>query len=596
MLKKWEDLSIKWSPKVWEAIKSLGFPTMTPVQAATIPLLLNMKDVAAEAVTGSGKTMAFLIPIVEILSRRPERLKKSDIGALIVLPTRELALQISDVLNDLLRNIPEITNILLIGGNNIDDDVEKFRKHGGHIIICTPGRLTDLLSRKQDINLALNLKTLEVLILDEADRLLDMKFRDSIDVILGYIPRQRRTGLFSATQTKEVQALIRAGLRNPVLVNVTEKVAESTPILLSNYYVITKNNGKLGTLLALIRNKRMQKVIVFLPTCASVEYWSDILPKLLPERKVLSIHGKMKGQRKNVVQLFKTSTEVVLLCTDVLARGIDIPEVDWVLQWDPPSSASAFVHRVGRTARQGHLGSAIVLLLQTEEAYVNFLLRNQKVKLEQIDDLSTDQQVNECISTIRSVLQKDRCLMEKGTRAFVSHVRAYSKHECSLLLRVKDLPLGAMASTYGLLQLPKMPEFKNRDTSDFPQLLDFDTNSVPYLDKQKEAVRLEKLVSYKETGVWPGLKRKLHQKPTESWSKTKQLKDEKKDRKKKRKEAKVLKRLNDKETAVPKKQRRRKGGLSEQDMAELVRDIAVLKKFKKKKLSNEDYDREMGLD
>lgn len=591
MHKKWEDLSIKWSPKVWEAIKSLNFPTMTPVQSATIPLLLRMKDVAAEAVTGSGKTLAFLIPILEILLRRPERLKKTDIGALILLPTRVLALQINEVLNHLLQKIPEISTLLLIGGNNIEDDISKFKKHGGHIVICTPGRLLDMLTRRQDINLSLCLKSLEVLILDEADRLLDMKFRESIDVILGYVPRQRRTGLFSATQTKEVQALIRAGLRNPVLVNVTEKATESTPILLSNYYVITKNNGKLATLLSLIEMKRMMKVIIFLPTCACVEYWSEILSKVLANRKILSIHGKMKSKRKNVVESFKNAEEAILLCTDVLARGIDIPEVDWVVQWDPPSNASAFIHRVGRTARQGHLGSAIVLLLESEEAYVNFLERNQRVRLKLLSDPSTDKQVQENIATIRSYLEVDRSLMEKSTRAFVSHVRAYSKHDCSLLLRVKDLHLGSMAATYGLLQLPKMPELKNKDVSDFPLLPAFDINTVPYIDKQKEIVRLEKLKLYKETGLWPGLKPKLHQKPTQSWSKTIQLKADKKQRKMKRKEAKKQQSLKTEPTI-----KRKRKGISEEDMAELAKDIAVLKKFKKKKLSNEDYDKEMGLD
>lgn len=243
MSKKWSDLNVTFSQVVKNSIHSFNFPTATPVQAAVIPLLLNKKDVTAEAVTGSGKTLAFLIPLVEILLRREEKLKQHEIGAIVISPTRELAIQTSEVLNAILNHVLNLKQILFIGGNSVDEDVQNFRKLGGNIVICTPGRLEDLLTRNVDLNLAGAVKSLEILILDEADRLLDLGFRGSLDTILSYLPRQRRTGLFSATQTRELQSLVRAGLRNPVMVVVKEKQAEATPLLLNNYFTVINAEG-----------------------------------------------------------------------------------------------------------------------------------------------------------------------------------------------------------------------------------------------------------------------------------------------------------------------------------------------------------------
>lgn len=564
------------------------------MQAYTIPLLLKKKDVAAEAVTGSGKTLAFLVPIVQILKHREESegWKKHQIGAVVIAPTRELALQIKTVLDCLLKYVTNLTQMLFVGGNSIEEDVKSFQENGSNILICTPGRFEDLLTRRKDLNLSGSLKNLEILVLDEADRLLDLGFEKTINTILSYLPRQRRTGLFSATQTKEVEDLIRAGLRNPVLVSVSEKATQSTPELLNNYYIITRNNGKLATLISFIETRKVQKGMIFFPTCATVDYWSKVFPFLMDKTlnlPILSIHGKMKHKRDKVMDKFREAENALLLCTDVMARGIDIPEVDWVLQWDPPASASAFVHRVGRTARQGQMGSALILLLENEEPYVNFIESNQRVKLKELEDTVTDQKVNEIVEKLRNLQKKDRAIMEKGNLAFVSHVRAYSKHECSLILRVKELPLGAMAMSYGLLKLPKMPELKHQDISNFSEVLDLDINKIAYKDKVREKIRLQKLQQYKTTGIWPGRNKKIVKKATESWSETKLKKNEKHDRKLKRKQIKELK-VNKNE--LSKKKRK---GISDEDLEELKKDIAILKKFKKKKLTDEDYEREMGM-
>lgn len=172
------------------------------------------------------------------------------------------------------------------------------------------------------------------MIFDEADKLLELGFQKSIDNILSYLPRQRRTGLFSATQTEAVEDLIRAGLRNPVLVSVSAKAAQSTPVSLKNYYILTQSNGKLATFITFLEVHKVKKGMMFLPTCATVDYWFDIFSHIVPKELnilLLAIHGKMKGKRNKVLDKFRVTEKALLLCTDVMARGIDIPEVKYFL-------------------------------------------------------------------------------------------------------------------------------------------------------------------------------------------------------------------------------------------------------------------------
>nr|CAD7411853.1 unnamed protein product [Timema poppensis] len=218
--------------------------------------------------------------------RRDEALKSHEIGAVVISPTRELATQTSEVLQHFLGFIPGLSQMLMVGGRGVVKDVSEFRDKGANIVIATPGRLEDLLMRKHDINLPSAVKTLEVLILDEADRLLDLGFDKSLTTILSYLPKQRRTGLFSATQTKEIEMLIRAGLRNPVIVSVKEKnsnrlaageEALSTPLTLCNHYMMCEADAKLATLLGFVRTHGSKKYMLFLSTCACVEYFTVVL-------------------------------------------------------------------------------------------------------------------------------------------------------------------------------------------------------------------------------------------------------------------------------------------------------------------------------
>ncbi|XP_051641580.1 ATP-dependent RNA helicase DDX55 isoform X2 [Manacus candei] len=553
----WGSLPVPLSPGVLRALRELRFHQMTPVQSATIPLFMNNKDVAAEAVTGSGKTLAFVIPILEILLRREEKLKKMQVGAIIITPTRELAIQIHEVLSHFTKHFPMFSQILLIGGRNPMEDVEKFKEHGGNIIVATPGRLEDLFRRKADgLDLASCVKALDVLVLDEADRLLDMGFEASLNAILDFLPKQRRTGLFSATQTQEVENLVRAGLRNPVRISVKEKgVAatntQKTPTRLENYYM-----------------HKQEKHLVFFSTCACVEYYGKALESLIKQVKIMSIHGKMKHKRNKIFTEFRKLPGGILVCTDVMARGIDIPEVHWVLQYDPPSSASAFVHRCGRTARIGNVGSALVFLLPMEESYVNFLSINQKCPMQ---EMKPQTNVLDLLPKLKSMALADRAVFEKGMKAFVSYVQAYAKHECNLIFRIKDLDFASLARGFALLKMPKMPELRGKCFPDFTPVT-VNTDSISFKDKNREKQRQKKLEQQrKEREENEGKKKFIKNK---AWSKQKAKREKKK--------------------KVTAKRKHEEGSdIEDEDMEELLNDTRLLKRLKKGKISEEEFEKKL---
>ncbi|KAL0818597.1 hypothetical protein ABMA28_009030 [Loxostege sticticalis] len=600
--KLWSKVEPPLSEPVLNCIKKQEFSSMTPIQAAVIPLILTCKDVVAEAVTGSGKTLAFVVPMLEMLLKRQRLegpLRKDSIYAVVISPTRELATQIFKVIEQFLQE-PELAHFtlsILVGGRSIDVDAESLKK-GSQIAVCTPGRLMDLLTERKNLNLPVKMKELEFLVLDEADRLLDLGFHGTLAAILQYLPRQRRTGLFSATQTKELQDLVRAGLRNPVVVSVKEKSTISTPILLENYYVIVEPQDKFLFLLNFIRNRKMVKGLFFLPTCACVDYWAHVLPGFLPDKKIFAIHGKMKNNRSKILESFRNADNTILLCTDLLARGLDIPEVEWVLQWEPPTSPSALVHRVGRTARGGAAGCSLLPLLPSEDTYVPFIKTNQLVELkdwrQSRDEIKISEKLRDkVLSLLHEQQLKDRATYEKGIRAFVSHIRAYSKHECNLLLRLAQLPLGHIATSYGLLRLPKMPEITQEHRDQFigpKEPIDF--TKLPYKDKKREFFRQKRLEDLKEAGGEAKLKNKSKKKmvQTKPWAQAKLNKEERKEKKKKRKEQKQ------KVVAAGKKRGKKRRAVTAEEIAELAEDVALIKKLKKRKITEEQFDKAFDTD
>eukprot|EP00249_Psilotum_nudum_P014508 c24857_g1_i1 orf=83-1495(+) len=454
------------SQETLQVLGGLGFSYTTPVQAATIPLLCTHKDVAVDAATGSGKTLAFLVPLIELFRGIAQPLKAHQVGAVIISPTRELAAQIFHVAEPFVASLTNVTAVLLVGGTDVTADVQKLKEKGANILIGTPGRIDDIMDRAN----FLDYRFLEVLVLDEADRLLDMGFQQQLSSITSRLPKQRRTGLFSATQTEAVEELAKAGLRNPVRIEVRTEAKSSclgeknvacskTPTSLSIQYLESEADEKPSQLVQFLSDFSSKKVIVYFMTCACVDFWGTVLPAL-PSLKyipVVSLHGRMKqSAREKALARFAAMPVGILFCTDVAARGLDIPGVDWILQYDPPQDPNVFVHRVGRTARMGRSGNALVFLLPKEDAYVEFLTI-RRVPIEKKEKSQTAQDV---IPLLRAAAMEDRDVMEKGVRAFVSYIRAYKEHQCTFIFRWKELEVGKIAMGYGLLQLPAMSELK----------------------------------------------------------------------------------------------------------------------------------------
>ncbi|GAX83788.1 hypothetical protein CEUSTIGMA_g11213.t1 [Chlamydomonas eustigma] len=514
------------SEKTLEVLEALNFQTCTPVQEATIPLFCGNKDVAVDASTGSGKTLAFLVPVVEKLRRLEEPLTKHQVGAVIISPTRELARQIFTVAQPFFQSVQGLTAQILVGGTDPALDVSHFKEQGAHVLVGTPGRIDDVIKRCGTS--IMDFKRLEVLVLDEADRLLDMGFKNQLDTIMACLPKQRRTGLFSATQTEAVEALARAGLRNPVRVNVAvtsanrqagaglsstsgADVMQKTPTGLNIQYVVCEADQKLQELVLFLQKYSSQKIIVYFLTCNCVDFASIALKKLgpqhLPGLQFRALHGRMKqAARESTLESYTKLQAGCLLCTDLAARGLDIPDVNWILQFDPPQDPSSFVHRVGRTARMGRIGHALVMIMPHETSYVEFL-QLRKVPLLEVDRLGgmIDESVSRepaqgfpktigpqdpLLQVLRKEAEADREVMEAGTRAFVSYVRGYKEHHCKYIFRIQDLNLGRLATLFALLRLPKMPEVKKArgQLEHFtPSLVNPDT--VKFKDKAREKQR-----------------------------------------------------------------------------------------------------------
>lgn len=504
----------------------MNFTRMTPVQASTIPLFMAHKDVVVEAVTGSGKTLSFIIPVVERLLKLEEPIKKHHVGAIIISPTRELATQIFNVLVSLLEFHPpsagfkraldssedavttgeteisasalKIIPQLLLGGSTTPaQDLSTFLKTSPNVLVSTPGRLLELLSSPY---VHCPQSSFEVLVLDEADRLLDLGFKDDLTKILNLLPKQRRTGLFSASVSEAVDQIIRVGLRNPVRIAVKVKGANGvedkrTPASLEMRYAVTPASHKLPALAALLErlDTLPSRTIVYLSTCAAVDYFQALLPAILPEVVLVPLHGKHPAnvRQKNFTRFVNSVSPALLLTTDVAARGLDIPAVDLVVQIDPPSDPKVFLHRCGRAGRAGRKGLSVVFLLPgREEDYVSFLnVRQTPIDLLTKPDVSVSR--DNCVATedkFRKIVLTDRTLHEKAQKAFVSWVRSYSKHQATSIFRISDIDWSDHANAWALLKMPKMPELKNwdRSTFDAPTV---DWDAYAYKDKQREKQR-----------------------------------------------------------------------------------------------------------
>lgn len=574
---------------ILDAVSSMGFARATPVQASVWPLFGGgNKDVVVEAVTGSGKTLSFLLPLVHRILRQDEPTKRHHVAAIIVAPTKELAGQIHGTLTSLIAFHPTSAELLphlsgeekrpettepvvvpqlLSGGSTITtaQDLSFFLRASPNVLISTPGRLVELLSSP---HVHCPQSSFEVLILDEADRLLDLGFKADLQRILSRLPKQRRTGLFSASVSEAVGEIIRVGLRNPVKVAVKVKSLKTggiieerrTPASLQMSYLTTPASHKIPSLAQILEklDPRPQKSIVFLSTCAAVDYFSHLFPVVLPEGfDLVPLHGKYdaKVRARNFTKFLNSAQPSVLLTTDVAARGLDFPQVDLVVQIDPPSDPKSFLHRCGRAGRAGRKGLSVIFLQPTEEDYISFLdVRKTPITpLAHPKILVTDAEVSTTTERMRDTVKQDRALHDKAQKAFVSWVRSYSKHSASSIFRVGDLDWTDLGHAWGLLRLPKMPELKQFKGDRFLGV-DLEWDSYAYAKKDREKQRQAALHAPKDgDGAATAEEHKEKRKRNaEAWSGKHEMEDireQRRDRKKRKREAERRQGLTEEEKA-----------------------------------------------
>ena len=617
--KSFEALTPELSAWVLDYARSMNFARTTPVQAMAIPLLMGNKDLVVEvsrrhhlclgsilyafadcsnkAVTGSGKTLSFLIPLVERLLKSQEPNKKAHVRSIVIAPTKELATQIYQVLQELLAfhdpsaarlkpptldedgmdivteeckvSGPAVIPQLLIGGRaKLHEDLATFSRIGPNVLVGTPKRTLEVL---QSSKVILKRHWYDLLVLDEADRLLDSNFRQDLQKLLDLVPKERRTGLFSASVSEAVNELIRVGMRYPFKISAkvrskTGALDKRTPESLKLAYLVVKPSRKLACLKKILQERDADKTIVYVSTRAGVDYWHHILPAVLGTT-VFTLHGDQKAdlRAKNLRKFRDCTLSAILLTTDVLARGIDIPDIDLVVQLDPPTQPKDFIHRCGRSGRAGRRGMALAFLNEgSEEDYIRYLnVQGTTVEPYPASPMISEEDGLDGLKQIREILQTKRELHDRSQKAFVSWVQAYTKSLPSDIFSVRSLDWAETGRAWGLLRWPKMPELKryypqavaNRSYElDLPA--DFDLGNLRYADAMREETR-QAVMAARARGERPALSKSnggkladLQRRKDRAWSSQKEaksLRDTRRERKHVRRRAERIEKMDDAE-------------------------------------------------
>ncbi|CAJ2634920.1 unnamed protein product [Trifolium pratense] len=431
--------SLELSKSTSKAIMDMGFQNMTQIQARAIPPLLNGKNVLGAARTGSGKTLAFLIPAVELLHKLNFN-PRDGAGVVVICPTRELAIQTHDVAKELLKYHSQTLG-LIIGGSSRKSEAQHLAK-GVNILVATPGRLLDhLQNTKKFIH-----NKLKCLIIDEADRILEANFEDELKQILKILPKDRQTALFSATQTKKVEDLARLSFQEtPIYIDVDDGRKKVTNEGLLQGYVIVPCAKRLLVLYSFLKRHHSKKVMVFFSSCNSVKFHADVFNHI--NLHCASIHGKQKQQTRTTTFLdFCKAEKGVLLCTDVAARGLHIPDVDWIVQYDPPDEPKEYIHRVGRTARgEGGKGNALLFLIPEE---LKFLCYLKEAKVPVKEYAYDEKKVANVQSHLENIVGENYFLNKMAKEAYRSYLLAYNSHSMKDIFSVKCLDLQEVAVSF----------------------------------------------------------------------------------------------------------------------------------------------------
>ncbi|KAM0325881.1 hypothetical protein ACHAQA_007184 [Verticillium albo-atrum] len=432
-------------------LEKAHFTTLTDIQSRAIPLALKGNDILGAAKTGSGKTLAFLIPVLEKLYRA-QWTEFDGLGALIISPTRELAAQIFAVLRKVGR-YHAFSAGLVIGGKSLKEEAERLSKM--NILVCTPGRMLQHL----DQTAGFDVDNLQMLVLDEADRIMDMGFQKAVDALVEHLPHTRQTLLFSATQSKKISDLARLSLKDPEYVAVHQ---EATPANLQQHYIVTPLPEKLDTLYGFIKANLKSKMIVFFSSGKQVRFVYESFRHLSPGIPLLHLLGKQKQmQRMEITRRFAEANYSCLFATDVVARGVDFPAVDWVVQVDCPEDSDTYIHRVGRTARYEREGKAVLFMDPSEQEGMIERLKHKKVPIQQIN--VKESKKKSVTKQLQSMCFQYPDLKYLGQKAFISYTRSVYLQKDKHVFKFDKLDLDAYATSLGLPGTPQIKFQKGED-------------------------------------------------------------------------------------------------------------------------------------
>ena len=362
---KLEDLKL--NQNLMKGIKEMGYEEPTEIQEKCIPIILEGGDIFGQSKTGSGKTAAFGLPILEKIK------PGAGIQALILTPTRELCVQVTQALNDF-GKYANTKSVSIYGGVGIEPQIRDLKK--ADIVVGTPGRIQDHLDRK-----TVSFQNIKFLVLDEADRMFDMGFVDAVERILTHTQKNKQTLLFSATISKNVNHILKKHLKNPVIIKSSEHV---DPTKLKHSYYNIKYYEKFSLLVHLLKKETSGLALVFCATRREV----DLLTRNLRKQwiKVMGIHGGLtQNKRQLALNQLKSEDIKVLVATDVAARGLDIPNITHVYNYDVPKTSEEYIHRIGRTARAGENGEAITLLIEKDYSNFDNILSNRKIQIKKVE-------------------------------------------------------------------------------------------------------------------------------------------------------------------------------------------------------------------
>ncbi|CAB0034018.1 unnamed protein product [Trichogramma brassicae] len=396
-----------------KGIAEMGFTQMTTIQAKAIPPLLEGRDLVGNAQTGSGKTLAFLIPAVELIYKL-EFKPRNGTGCIIISPTRELSMQTYEVLKGLTKHHNH-TCYLVMGGGDFKLEADKLKK-GVNIVVATPGRLLQHLQETTDFLF----KNLQCLIIDEADRILDIGFEEELKQIIRILPKKRQTMLFSATQNEKTVALEALALKkSPIYVGVDDHKNEATVKGLKQGYLECPSEKRFWMLFSFLKTKLENKVMVFFSSCTSVEFHYKLFNYI--DLPVMGWHANQKQNKRTATfNKFRKAPSGILLCTDVAARGCDIPNVDWIVQYDPPQDPKS-------------------------NFYLTILFRNTFI--EWVEPL-------EAKAALEKVISRNDYLRPMAVQAFHSYIRSYESHRLKNVFDRKNLDLDKVAKSFGLTKPP----------------------------------------------------------------------------------------------------------------------------------------------